>query len=392
MRTLHLDMISGIAGDMMLGALVQLGFPLERLRQALDAMGLGGIGVRVEPAAPSGVSALRFSVDAPGEETAERSWADIRRLLSSAGLPPGARERAEAMFARLAEAEARVHGTTPERIHFHEVGAADSIADIVGCALALDALGPEIISASTPVVGRGTVQSRHGVLPLPAPATLELLRGVRFRQLEVEGELTTPTGAAILATQVQRFTDKPELRVQKIGYGAGTRTFPDRPNLLRLLWGADGGAAEEELLLEANIDDMNPQAFEHLMDKLFEGGALEVWLQPVIMKKSRPGVVLSLLCPAARAAALEALIFTESTTIGLRRRAVERTRLARRQFVVRTPFGEVRIKAAEHLGRTVRLTPEYEDCRRLATEKGVALLEVIEAAQAAARSFSKGAT
>lgn len=392
MRTLHLDMISGIAGDMMLGALVHLGFPLERLRQALDAMGLGEVGVRVEPAAHSGISALRFSVEAPGEETAERCYADIRRLLSSAQLPSGARQRAEAMFVRLAEAEARVHGTTPERIHFHEVGAADSIADIVGCALALDALDPEHISASTPVVGRGMVHSRHGPLPLPAPATVELLRGIRVRQLDLEGELTTPTGAAILATQVQRFTDTPELRVDKVGYGAGTLVLPGRPNLLRLLWGQDGGAAEQELLLEANIDDMNPQAFEHLMDRLFESGALDVWLQPVIMKKSRPGVVLALLCPASRAAALEALVFRESTTIGLRRRAVERTRLARSQFVVQTPFGEVRIKAAEHLGRTLRLTPEYEDCRRLAGEKGVALLEVIEAAQAAARSSCKGAT
>jgi uncharacterized protein (TIGR00299 family) protein len=386
MRALYLDLSSGIGGDMMVAALGQLGFSLEPLRQALDAMGLAAVRLRLEPVERSGIEARRFTVEAPGEDRAERCYADIRTLLGRSGLSGGARERAEAMFARLAEAEAHVHGTSPDAVHFHEVGAADSIADIVGCALALEALAPERILASTPAVGWGVVQSRHGPLPLPAPATVELLRGIRVRHLDLEGELITPTGAAILATQVQRFGEPVEIAVEKVGYGAGTRTFPGRPNLLRLLWGEDGGGPAEELLLEANIDDMNPQAFEHLMERLLAEGALDVWLQPVIMKKSRPGVVLALLCPAARAPALEEIVFAESTTIGLRRQAVERARLERNSFEVDTPFGRVRVKAARRSGRLLRLTPEYEDCRNRARAAGVSLLTVMEAARAAANA------
>lgn len=383
MRQLHFDLVSGIAGDMALGALLHLGAPLSPLQEALRAMGLRKTSVSANAVRPHGISAIRFCVSGEEEPHSHRSFAEIRGLISRAGLPPGARERAEAIFIRLAEAEARVHGTAIDDVVFHEVGAVDSIADVVGCALALDHFSPERITSTEPLTGFGITQSRHGSIPVPAPATLEILKGIRIRGVDLEAELTTPTGAAILATQVQQFTNRLDLIVESIGYGAGSREIPGRPNLLRALLGESTNPDSAELLIEGNIDDMSPAQFEHLLERLLEAGALDVWLQPVIMKKSRPAVVLGLLCEEARAAHLENIIFSESTTIGLRRQAISRRRLARRIETVSTPFGPVRVKIAGEGTAVFTVSPEYEDCRARALEHQVPLKTVFQAARTA---------
>jgi len=381
---LHFDIISGIAGDMTVGALLHLGAPLEPLRRALDAMDLTNVAVARREASRHGIGCVQFVVDAQESTATHRSWGDIRKLLARAGLPAGARERAEAVFARLAEAEGSVHGQRPEDVLFHEVGAADSIADIVGCALAIDHFNPERITSSPPLLGRGIVKSRHGEIPVPAPATLELLKGVSTKGLAVDAELTTPTGAAILVAMVDEFTGWPEMAPTGIGYGAGTREIAGRPNLLRVVLGREvSHGAGEELLVEANIDDMNPEHFDYLMERLLMAGAHDVWLQPVIMKKSRPAVTLSLLCDEEHLDALERMVFEESTTIGLRRLQVVRRKLTRRSKIVKTSFGPVRIKIAGEGERVYTASPEHGDCRQLAAQHGVPLKMVYAAAMAA---------
>jgi pyridinium-3,5-bisthiocarboxylic acid mononucleotide nickel chelatase len=381
---LHFDIISGISGDMTVGALLHLGAPLDPLRRALDAMGLSDVALTSRGTSRHGIGCVQFVVDVPGKTATHRTWGDIRKLLVQAGLPAGAKERAEAVFARLAEAEAAVHQQSPEQVLFHEVGAADSIADIVGCALAIDHFNPERITSSTPLLGSGVVKSRHGEIPIPAPATLELLKGISTRGLAVDAELTTPTGAAILSAMVDQFTSWPEMAPTGIGYGAGRHEIDGRPNLLRIVIGEGvSRAAGEELLVEANIDDMSPEHYDYLMEKLLAAGAHDVWLQPVIMKKSRPAVTLSLLCNEDQLDTLERFVFEESTTIGLRRLPVVRRKLTRRSKTVQTSFGPVRIKIAGEGGRVYTASPEYDDCRRLAEQQGVPLKTVYAAAEAA---------
>jgi len=381
---LHLDLVSGIAGDMTLAALLDLGAELAPLQGALERMGLEGVEVELATETVSGIRCRRLLVhERRPRHHQHRRWADIRNLLGRAGLPARARETAERVFARLAEAEARVHGSGVEEVTFHEVGAVDSIADIVGCALALEQLGAELVTASPPPLGSGVVDSQHGPLPVPAPATLELLRGLPVRHLEVDAELTTPTGAALVA-ELARVGSWPEMTVERIGYGAGSRRLPGRPNLLRAVLGRareeDGG---EEILLEANIDDMNPEFHPYLLELLLAAGAHDVWLQPITMKKARPAVTLSVLCARGRLAELSGIIFRESTTIGLRYQRVERLKLERRREQVQTPWGAVTVKLAGEGGRIYTAAPEYEDCRRLARQHGVPLRRVYEAARQA---------
>jgi uncharacterized protein (TIGR00299 family) protein len=387
MKHLHFDILSGIAGDMTVAALTHLGAPLDPLVEALAAMGLIGVRVEARSVKPSGINALRFLVELQTQSHSHRNLADVRALLDRAGLPALARERADAVFCRLAEAEGKVHGLAPEAVTFHEVGAEDSIADVVGCALALEHLAPDRITASQPLIGTGITRSQHGPIPVPAPATLELLRGVEVRSLDIQAELTTPTGAAVLTALVDAFGPWPAMRPLAIGYGAGSRELPGRPNLLRVVLGeAAQPGSEDEIQVEANIDDMSPEHFEHLMDALLEAGAHDVWLTPVQMKKSRPAVVVSMLCDSAKLPTLEQILFSESTTIGLRRTRVQRRKLARHIEHVSTPWGSVRIKVAGEADVIYNVSPEYEDCRALAKKAGVPLAEVYAAAMAAHRS------
>ncbi len=392
MRVLHFDMPSGIAGDMALAALAQLGAPLDPLRAAIGRMGLAGVDIALDPVQPSQIAAQRARISgAEGGGHPHRDLAAVRALIDRAGLPADARRRALAMFERLARAEAAVHGTTPDRVTFHEVGAVDSIVDVVGVALALAHLAPDRISASPAAVGSGWVDSQHGRLPVPAPATLELLRGLPLRGQAVAAELTTPTGAAILATQVDRFGSWPAMRLRAIGNGAGSRQLADRPNLLRIALGdSEAAELEDEILIEANIDDMNPEIYAHLLDRLLAAGAADAWLTPVQMKKGRPAMVVAALCTAGRLAAVEQALFRESTTIGLRRQPIERRKLERSHTAVTTPWGAVRIKTAGEAGRILTAAPEYEDCRTLADEAGVPLREVYDAARAAWRERDRG--
>jgi pyridinium-3,5-bisthiocarboxylic acid mononucleotide nickel chelatase len=376
MKILHFDNISGIAGDMAMGALLHLGAALDPLVEALQAMQLQGVEVSKAAAQVHGIGAIKFIVKQEQEDHPHRSWKDIRGLIKKASLPAGARERAEGIFKKLAEAEALVHQKDPQDVVFHEVGAVDSIADVVGCALAIDQLGPDLVTSSAPVLGRGVVVSQHGPIPVPAPATLELLKSIPTRGLDIEAELTTPTGAAILASQVDKFISWPSMHIDKIGYGAGSKVFEGRPNVLRVVLGDSPVSEGDEFLVEANIDDMSPEMFDYLIDRLFESGAHDVWLQPVVMKKSRPAITLAVLCDEQRLDSLERIIFIETTTIGLRRHKVERRKLSRHQESVQTDYGPVRMKIAGEGGEIWTASPEHDDCKKLAQENKVPLKTV----------------
>jgi len=386
LKHLHFDIISGISGDMTMAALLHLDpsqAALEQLKSAMQSMNLGEVSLSVETSQSNGITALRFNVDAQTAHHHHRSWKDIRELLEKADLSTAARQRAIEIFSGLAKVEAKIHGTSEQEVVFHEVGAVDSIADIVGCGLALEILKPDRITSAPPLLGSGVTRSQHGIIPVPAPATLELLTGIVTRGLELEAELTTPTGAAILSSQVDSFGSWPEMKILNVGYGAGSRTLDGRPNLLRVVFGETSTQPGDEILVEANIDDMNPEFFDHLMDRLLGSGAHDVWMQPVIMKKSRPAVTLSMLCHQDRLEELENILFKESSTIGVRRIPVTRRKLARRHETVDTRFGPVRLKISGEGDESWTVSPEYDDCRSLAQQSRVPIKEIYQAALAA---------
>jgi uncharacterized protein (TIGR00299 family) protein len=391
MRILFFDAFSGVSGDMTVGALVALGVDLDRIRSELSALPLGGYALRTGQKLVHGIRACKFDVDVEAHdhhaEHAHRTYADIRALLGASALQPRVRETALAIFARLAEAEGRVHGVPADAVTFHEVGAVDSIVDIVGTAVGLAALAVDTVYASALPLGSGTVRSQHGVIPIPAPATLELLRGFPVRVGDGAGELVTPTGAAIIAALAKPAAAVPPMRIDAVGYGAGSRALADRPNLLRLLLGSVASAAGSDELVEiaANIDDSSPELYEHVMDELFAAGARDVWLSPAQMKKNRPGTVLHVLAEPAARAALAALVLRETSAIGLRFHAVQRLDLQREVVTVGTEYGAVQVKIAHGPDGSVNIAPEYDDCRRIARAAGVPLKTVYQAAIAAAR-------
>jgi uncharacterized protein (TIGR00299 family) protein len=386
----YFDAFSGISGDMTVGALVDLGVPFDGLRAAIDGLGLQELRVAVERREVGGLPATKFVVT-PGEPAGERTFADVRAILERAALGSAVRERALAIFRVLAEVEARIHGVDVEAVHFHEVGAADAIADVVGAAFAIEALGITSCWVGPLPLGRGIVASRHGALPVPAPATVELLRGFAVRHGDGEGEMVTPTGAAILRGLGARSAAPPPARIVRVGYGAGTRRLDDRPNVLRVVLGAPlvaGELATDEMVVVAcNIDDMNPELYEHVMARLFAAGAVDVTLTPVHMKKGRPGVELQALVAPDGRDAVAAVLFAETTTIGVRVHGVTRWKVARRSATVGTPYGAIAVKIAGGAGTPELVTPEYESCRAAAERHGVPLRAVYEAARiAAARS------
>jgi hypothetical protein len=396
MRIGYLDTFSGISGDMTVGALLDVGLPLEALRDAVDGLGLAGVELGARRVSRSGIEATKFDVhvhgqlaDAPGVSHAHghphRSYADIRALLEGSRLAEPVRTTALAIFRRLAEAEGAVHGVPADAVEFHEVGALDAIVDVVGAALGFAHLRLERLHVGGLPLGQGRTQSAHGPLPVPPPAVVELLRGRTVRFDDGATELVTPTGAAIVAA-CTRVEPVPPMRVEAIGYGAGERTLADRPNLLRLLVGepvaATGG--DEVVVLEATIDDLNPQLYEHVLERLLGAGARDAFLVPVVMKRSRPATMLRVLADPADRERLAAIVFAETSTIGLRYTTWRRMVLAREERAVETPWGPVRVKVAHAPDGTVNVAPEFEDCRRLATERGVPLKLVHQAALAAA--------
>ncbi|MFQ5667508.1 MAG: nickel pincer cofactor biosynthesis protein LarC [Candidatus Binatia bacterium] len=385
MKVLYIDAFSGISGDMSVGALLALGLPLERLKDQLGRLGLSGYTVSADPCQVHGIRATKFTVRLSTHSHPHRPFRDIRGLLDASTLEPAVKRTALAIFTCLAEAEGHVHGFLADDVEFHEVGAIDSIVDVVGTAVGIAWLGIESTYVSALPLGSGLVRSAHGTLPVPAPATVELLRGFATRPGDGEGELVTPTGAAVVAALASTET-LPALRIRAVGYGAGERTLKDRPNLLRLVLGERVAATGHDTLtmIETNIDDFNPELYEHVMDQLFRAGARDVYLTPVQMKKNRPGIVLSVLSPDSNREDLSAVILSETSAVGVRYYPVRRHILARESRTVTTSYGPIRVKVALTPDGRENLAPEYEDCKRTAQAQNVPIKLVYQAALAAA--------
>lgn len=380
MRTAYFDCPTGAAGNMILASLLDAGADRRSIELQLRKLPAKGWKLELRKARKVGVAALHLEVRQGPQP--ERRLADIFRLIDRARLSDKVTGSAYLIFGALARAEATVHGTAVEKVHFHEVGAVDAMVDIIGTCLALEDLGIERVFCSPLNVGRGKVRCAHGWLPVPAPATALLLKKARIYQDELDGELVTPTGAAILSTLSSGFGPMPSMSVTAVGHGAGTRETKV-PNMVRVFIGDADGAADRKtnpVLLETNLDDLSPQVYEHLMDRLFESGALDVWLTPVIMKKSRPGVALSALVPQEIEEAAIDLILAETTTLGVRRRLVERRTLPREAAEVRTKYGPISGKVATLASGGRRFVPEYSACRAAALKRGVPLRVVQEEA------------
>ncbi|MDR2056775.1 MAG: nickel pincer cofactor biosynthesis protein LarC [Dysgonamonadaceae bacterium] len=390
---LYFDCFSGISGDMTLAALLDLGINKEQLTGELKKLGLEGWEIELTSVSKSAMEAKHVEVivkesnhDHCHKHSHEhgshlhihRTMADIVNLIDESDISPNAKVLSKRIFMRLAEAEAKIHGTTPDKVHFHEVGAIDSIIDIVGTAICIDILSPDKIYASVLHDGYGFVECQHGIIPVPVPAVTEILakRGVQFKQLDVEGEMMTPTGAAIIAELAESFGPAPEMIVKKIGYGAGKKNFPI-PNILRIVEGERQLASylDTVTIIETNIDDTTPEIMGYVMEKLFEAGAKDVFFTPIYMKKCRPATMLSVLCEAAKESVMEHILFTETSTIGLRKYKVERNCLQRKITVVSTPYGQVKAKEVVY-GETSRINIEYEDACRLAKEKNIPLQKI----------------
>jgi uncharacterized protein (TIGR00299 family) protein len=384
-KILFLDAWSGIAGDMTVAALVDLGVPFDVVNRSLAALGVAG-SATVSRARSGALGATHFSVS-EGDSQPERPYAEVRRLLASSRLEPGVRELAERVFARLAAAEAAVHRVPLDAVHFHEVGAVDALFDIVGAAACFDYLGARVVSAPVPL-GRGHVHTAHGELPVPAPATLECLRGVPTVDAAVDFENVTPTGAAILATLSEDFARWPAQRVERIGWGAGTRVVRGRPNALRVVLGeplAATHAAGGLVVLEANVDDMTGELMGHAIASVMQAGALDAWATPITMKKGRPGLVLSVLARAETAQTLASAILRETTSLGVRWAAASRLERPRRTVEVTTRFGVIPVKVSEGPYGAPQAKPEFDACERAALAAGVPVREVLTEALAAWR-------
>lgn len=385
---LFLDAFSGIAGDMFLAGLVDLGVPVEAVTSALQSLALSGYELRFVSRVHGAISGRGLDVHVSTAQPA-RDYPAIRTLIERAqGLSPGARALALAAFAHLAQAEAEVHGTTPEHVHFHEVGAVDSIADIVGVAVALDYLAADVVCSPLPLA-RGFTRSQHGVIPLPAPATLACLRGVPTYDSGLDVELVTPTGACLVRAAAKRFARWPNIKPERIGFGAGKRELHDRPNVLRLVLGepyaelGTGVDSATHVLLELNVDDMSGELMAVALARAQEAGALDTWSTPIGMKKGRPAVMLSALVRRADSERVTRALLSETTSLGLRVRDVGRVERTRRMLAVRTPYGVIAVKVADGDGLPPNVAPEYEACRAAAEAHAVPVKQVYAAAVAA---------
>jgi len=390
LRIAYFDCFSGISGDMVLGALVDAGVELREIEAGLRGLGLENWSIAASKVQRGAISATQVKVEAR-EEHHHRGLAVILKRIEQAHLAPRAAARAKKIFERLAAAEAKVHNMEVEKVHFHEVGSADSIVDIVGSAIGFDLLGIDEFACSRFDVGGGQVRTAHGVLPVPAPATAELLRGAPAYSSGIERELVTPTGAAIATTLATRYEEIPPMTLRTIGYGAGSADLKEKANVLRLLIGdadstdaavskADGRWDSPVTVIETNVDDMSPQIYGYFAERALAAGALDVFSTPAQMKKNRPGQLVTLLSDPKNVARLMDLIFAETTTIGVRTYDVRRKTLQREFVPVETPLGSVRMKVSRMNGTILNVTPEYEDCLKIAAERGVPLKQVMAAA------------
>lgn len=374
MRIAYGDLIGGVSGDMFVGALLDLGLPLDRLRAELKKVPTLRFDIRSRKKTIHSLRASQFQVTCPKQE-APRSWKQIRDLIKRSKLDAGIKSTSSEIFAALAAAEAKIHGVPIDQVHFHEVGATDSIVDIVAAAVGVRELAIEAFYFSVIPLGHGMIPSAHGLLPAPGPATLELLRGLPVIGVDIDAETVTPTGAAIVRTLGKQCANQPAMTIENIGYGAGKKEFAERPNLFRIILGrADSSASLEEMLvIETNIDDMNPQLFDHVMDRLFAAGARDVFLAPIQMKKNRPATLLSVIAEPRHRQKLSEIIFKETSTLGLRYHPVSRMILKRETKKVKTRFGAVTVKIIEQLDGTKRAAPEYDDLKRIARANNIPL-------------------
>lgn len=382
MRVLYFDLIGGASGDMILGALLDAGLCADELRARLDALHLDDFKLQIRPVTKNGFSATKVDV-LVADDVPERHLAEIEEIVTGSDLDSEIKNQAVAIFRRLGQAEAGIHGTSLDKVHLHELGGVDTIVDVVGALVGLDALEIERVYASEVPLGRGFIHGAHGQIPLPAPATVALLRDAPVRGREIDSELVTPTGAVLLSHLVAHFGPIPPMTLQSIGYGAGGRDLPF-PNLVRVLIGEQSehsfATVETLVMLESNIDDLNPEFYDHVIDLLFDAGALDVTLIPVQMKKNRPATQIQVLSKPSDVGILERILFRETSTLGIRRQLIERHALQRSMIEVETRYGAVRVKLAHLEGGESKFAPEYEDCRNLARQHDIPLREIYQLA------------
>ncbi|MEZ6063326.1 MAG: nickel pincer cofactor biosynthesis protein LarC [Planctomycetaceae bacterium] len=385
MKIAWLECATGISGDMTLAALIDAGVSREAIRSAIASLNLPDVQLRIETVIKNGFRAIQVLVDHP-EQHAHRHFTEIVRILdNAAALTDRQRELAKRLFLAVAESEARVHGSTVEKVHFHEVGAVDSIVDIVGAAVGFDLLNVDRVVCNFVPTGRGSVHIDHGICPIPAPGTAEILKGIPLADVPIDAELTTPTGAAIVKTLADAFGPMPAMTVDEVGYGAGSMTFPQRANILRLFVGKAAADADMEFvtLLETNLDDVSGEVIGHVRQRLARAGALDVWVTPVQMKKDRPGAVVSVLCSPESIDSLETILFDETGTLGIRRLSIQRRVQFRDKVTVTTPWGDVSGKRSWRTGTSPSFAPEFDDCAAVARNHGVPLRDVYRAAESA---------
>jgi len=388
MKIAYFDCFSGISGDMTVGALLDAGLKIETLEKELKKLGLSGYQLEVNKVVKKGISATQFKVKIK-EEGVERRFKDILDILEKSKLDEEIKKETKKIFFNIAQAESKIHRKDIDKIHFHEIGGLDSIIDITSAVIGIKTLGIEEIHSSALPVGKGFVKCAHGVIPVPAPATLELLKNIPTYSGGIESEMITPTGAAIIGTLAKSFGERPLMKIERIGYGAGEKEFTI-PNLLRVSIGEkilkdenlkDGYVSDEAVLIETNIDDMNPEFYDYIMDRLFSQGALDVFLTPIQMKKSRPAHMLSIIVYEQNLKEILEVLFSESTTLGVRIREIKRLRLAQQNFIAETKYGKIRVKVGMFKGEIKNIAPEYEDCKKMAKQHQVPLKEVYEEAK-----------
>ena len=379
MKTVYFDCFCGISGDMVLGALTDAGLDFKAWLAEVEKLGLNGTAISKKKVKRAGLAGTKVTVKVTQPQPA-RHLAEIEKLIGRAKISPYAKEKSIAVFRRLAEAEAKAHGVSVEKVHFHEVGAVDSIIDIVGSIIALEMLGIKSILSSPLNLGSGTVRFSHGTFPVPAPATAALIKGFPAYASEIKAELTTPTGAALITALAESAGPMPQMTSEKTGYGAGDRELPEMPNMLRVFIGETAGSYEQDTvsIIEANIDDMDPRIYEYVMERLLKAGAVDVWLTPIVMKKSRPGITLSAMADASKTSTLVDIIMAETTTFGVRIYEASRRKLARDFKEVSTKYGKVSVKVGLIGGKAVKAVPEYEDVKAAAMKAGRPFREILD--------------
>jgi uncharacterized protein (TIGR00299 family) protein len=382
LRTAYFDCYSGISGDMILGALVDLGVDLKKIRAGLKTLGLSkGYEIKSRIVTRGLISGVKVDVVVkPVRRPHSRNYKDIKTLISESELPPKVKSSALEIFKRIAKAEAKVHHTSMNKVHFHEVGAVDSIVDIVGGVLGMELLNVERIISSPLNVGEGVVECAHGTLPVPAPATLRLLEGIPCFSTGIKKELVTPTGAGMIGFFAKKFQSLPMMKILKTGYGAGDHVIKNSPNMLRVILGEMAGEGESQTMtmVETNIDDMNPEFYEHVMELLFKAGAVDVTFTPVSMKKNRPAVTLSVLTPTWKMEKITEVLLSETSTFGVRHHEVNRITLEREILTIKTPHGPVKVKVGSLNGNLLKISPEYEDCKKIARREKLPIKKVYE--------------